>query len=707
MAEGLYMKRIIQITDLRNTNEISKICHQQDSPIFITKHGYEDMVIMSNEYYLKKSDNLSAKDNIEKEHIEFENQDDCLGFIKVSSVNINCKINQISHNENEIINSVKMCSNKGAKIIVFPELSLTSYSCGDMFLSSTLLNEVIKSIKRIQEKTKDIDAFFAFGAPLINQNLLYNCAVCMHKGKILGVVPKTFIPNYNEFYEKRYFKDYINDSYSSIIIGNELIPFGNNLLFQNTRYKDEIIGIEICEDMWVNIPRSSKLSELGANIICNLSSSNETLFKNQYRKDLIKTNSKRSKVGYIYSSSSFHESTSDLIFSGHNIICEPDDIISESELFEESSIISEIDLTRIVSLKRQENMQISNIECKIIPFSCQLEIPILTRKYYKFPFISKENRLDYSRKVQLMQAYALIKRLETINCKDVVIGISGGLDSTIALLALIKAYDLLNYPRNKIHAITMPCFGTSSRTKSNAEILCEKLKVDLTTIDIKASVSQHLKDLNVSLDDRSVTYENAQARERTQVLMDYANKINGLVIGTGDLSEIALGWSTYNGDHMSMYNLNCSLPKTLIKEMCFQLSSDYPEIKDILLDILDTPVSPELLPAENDQISQLTEDAVGPYELHDFFLYHYIFHHLEIEKVYLIAKYTFKDIYSKEAIKKWLTRFVKRFFNNQFKRSCCPDGPKITEVSLSPRGDFRMPSDLSSKDILNIIDSLD
>lgn len=708
------MKKIIPITELRNTNEISNLCRNANYPIFVTKHGHEDIVIMSSSHYYSQDRNNT---NVENEHqnvhyndIKMEVQDKCLGLIKVCAANFETKINHISYNEEQIINTISASYKQGAKIIVLPELCLTSYSCGDLFLSSDLLNNVIESIKRISKKTKNIDAFYTFGAPIVFENKIYNCAICMHQGDILGIVPKSYIPEYNEFYEKRYFQNYTSSKIKTYYLDDLAIPFGPNLLFQNTRYQDQIIGVEICEDMWVNIPRSSILSDLGATIVVNLSASNETLHKEETRRNLIKSSCARSNIAYIYASSSSSESTSDVIFSGHNIICEPDGIISESSLFDHYQLISEIDLTKIVSLRRQKNYQSSlQIEKRIIPFSSKLEIPTLTRKIKRLPFVNedKNESLIEVRKILTMQAKSLIKRLTTINCKNVVIGISGGLDSTISLLATVKAFDLMKLPRSNIHALTMPCFGTTKRTKSNAEILCNKLNVTLKTIDISQSVTQHLKDIDVSLDDRSVTYENAQARERTQILMDYTNKVNGIVIGTGDLSEIALGWSTYNGDHMSMYNLNCSLPKTLIKEMCFQLTNDYPEVKDILLDILDTPVSPELLPPSKDQISQLTEDAVGPYELHDFFLYHFIYQHLELEKVYLYAKKAFEGIYQKETIKKWLKHFVKRFFNNQFKRSCCPDGPKITEVSLSPRGDFRMPSDVNGYDLINQIDTFD
>lgn len=695
------MKKIIPIKDLRNTNEISKVCNETNNPIFITKNGYSDLVIMSQDCFDKYEQQNTFK--CKKNHIDFsfEEQDECLGYIKVAAVNFNVKINHVTHNSTQIIRKVKEAYEQGAKIIVLPELALTGYSCGDVFLSNSLLKNVHIGIKKIQEETKDIDAFITFGSPLVNNTTLYNTAICMHKGKMLGVIAKSYIPNYDEFYEKRYFSHF-NSETNEIIINNQKIPFGNDILFQNTRYKELIIGVEICEDMWINIPRSATLSDLGATIICNLSGSNETLNKNETRTMIIKSNATRSKVGYIYCSANVSESTSDCIFSGHNIICEPDGILVESELFDESTIISEIDLDRIYALKRKQHYH-KNAKGLTIPFSMELETPSLTRNYNRFPFIAedKNKATQEAFKAHLMQAKALIRRLNQINCSNVVIGVSGGLDSTIALLACVKAFDLMGLSRKNIHAITLPCFGTTARTKDNAIEMCEKLNVNLLTINIHDSVTQHLKDLNVDKEDRSVTFENAQARERTQVLMDYANKVNGIVIGTGDLSEIALGWSTYNGDHMSMYSLNCSLTKTFLRNMIECLAIEYSEISDVLIDILSTPVSPELLPPKEGEIVQITEDVVGPYELHDFYLYHFIYHHLDCVKVYEIAKHTFKGVYSNQVIKKWFISFIKRFFNNQFKRSCSPDGPKISEVSLSPRSDFRLPSDTSGYDFIN------
>lgn len=691
------MKKIIPITDLRKTNDISELCHQSSSPIHITKNGYSDLVIMSEKVYAQKVEKNGVDEpNVDIE--DFEEKDDPEGYIKVSAVSLHGKIGQVDENAEEIIHQVRDAFFAGSKIIVFPELSLTSYTCGDLFQSDTLLKKTENAIAHIGKKTEDIDAFYAFGAPMIYENKLYNCAICMHKGKILGVVAKTYIPEYNEFYEKRYFHGFDGET-SSIRINGKNYPFGNNLLFINKRYPSEAIGVEICEDLWVNQPRASVLSDLGATIICNLSASNETLYKDAIRKNLVEVTSMRSIVGYIYCSSSASESGTDALFSGHSIICEPDGLLIESELFSEKTITSEIDVDRILIARRVGGYQKGRESKKVVPFECVLTTPVLTRKYDRFPFFDTEKPL-FS-KANQMQACALIHRLNRIRCTDAVIGVSGGLDSTVALLACVRAFDEMKLSRKHIHAITMPCFGTTKRTKDNATKMCEKLGVSLISIDIRDAVMQHFKDLHIDPNERGVAYENAQARERTQILMDYANQIGGIVVGTGDLSEIALGWSTYNGDHMSMYNVNCSLSKTMIRQMVKEAAETYPEIADDLLDIWSTPVSPELLPPDQKgEIAQITEDVIGPYDLNDFFLYHFVYHHLSVKKVYHLASIVFANDYSKETIKKWLSRFLTRFFTHQFKRSCSPDGPKISEVSLSPRSDLRLPSDISAEEFL-------
>jgi len=690
------MNKIIPITDLRKTNEISSLCNKEYYPIFVTKNGYSDLVIMSSKVYERLERKLLTENTILQNKIKALEQDDCFGFIKVAACNFDVSINNVPKNVESIISTTKEAYDNGAKIIVFPELSLTGYTCGDMFYQDSLLKQVENGLLKLKDSLKDVDAFVVVGAPLRKDGKLFNCGVAFHKGKILGVVPKIFIPNYSEFYEQRYFeKPIIGNSYIDIL--DDSYPFGTKLLFKNLHYTDEVIGIEICEDLWMSIAPSCFHSLAGATIECNLSASNETLHKEDTRRELVKVQANKINTGYIYACASYSESTTDVIYSAHNIIAEPDGIISESKLFESSITYGEIDLDRIKSERIKNNsLDVYNLkDFLIIPFECHLEVPTLTRKYKKLPFIDEDYEISKKMVIKAieMQGYALARRMKHINCNHAVLGLSGGLDSTIALFGIVKAFDILGIDRKNIHTLTMPCFGTSERTKNNAIKLATHLNVTLKEINIKDSVIQHLKDINHDINDRSVTYENAQARERTQILMDYANKINGIVIGTGDLSEIALGWSTYNGDHMSMYSINTTFTKTFIREMTRVLADLHPEVKDVLLDILGTPISPELIPPKEGQISQLTEDLVGPYELHDFFLYHFAYKHMSVRKVFMIAKETFKYDYKVETIKKWLITFIKRFFNNQFKRSCSPDGPKISEVSLGPRGDLRLPSD--------------
>lgn len=683
------MKKIIPIKDLRNTNEISKMCKETNEPIHVTKNGYSDLVIMSHSCYKRGLKEMVPVDPITFNDDEFEEQDEALGYIKVSSCNIKGKIGHVKDNAKNIISKIKELSNLNSKIIVFPELVLTSYSCEDMFLSNTLISNVYKGLENILDATKEIDSFIVISSPLLKDNSLYNCAIAIFKGEILGVVPKEITSSK----ESRYFTTY-ERNLDYINIFNKKVPFGNKLLFINKRYLNQKISIGF----------SKENLDYNANIFCKLNAEEEVENSSEIRKMLETSTSIENKVAVILSSSSYDESSSEVVYSGYNLIVEPDGVLKESSLFDSSSITSDIDLDRIEILKRNTKKKVKS---NTIYFSSEINFSSLDKKYEPFPFINRENPLNQARKILLTQAKALERRLRQISCTNVVLGISGGLDSTISLLVCVKAFDLMNLDRKQIHAITLPCFGTTSRTKDNATTLCEKLGVNLSTINIKEAVTVHLNDINVSLSDRSVTFENAQARERTQVLLDYSNKVNGIVIGTGDLSEIALGWATYNGDHMSNYNVNCSLPKTLIRSMAQYLSDDFVEVKDILLDILDTPVSPELLPPEEGKISQITEDKIGPYELHDFFLYHFIYHNLDVVKVYKMACSTFEIKYTKEVIKNWFVHFIKRFFNNQFKRSCSPDGPKVTKVSLSPRSSFFLPSDASGYDFLNKLNEVD
>lgn len=710
------MTNIRPITDLRKTNEISDLCHNINEPIFITKNGYSDLVIMSNEYYKNVINQNSISNNyikdsfIKDEQPTFSNiEDACLGMIKVAAINFDTSVANVEENTSNILLAIERAKYKEAKIVVFPELAITGYTCGDLFLSSTLKIQVLKSIDRIKRATIKNDALIFIGAPLSFNDKLYNCAIAFHKGNILGIIPKTAIPNYTEFYEARYFES-APENNSYVYISNEKIPFGNKLLFQNIRYKNEIVSCEICEDLWVPNSPSIKHAAAGATITVNLSASNEVIGKEEYRNSLVSSTSAKYLLGYIYCSASNQESTTDVLFSGANIIAENGTILAKNELFEKSDLYTELDLDRIVNERNKMNSYPSSNKegFNTIYFSSELKIPNITRKYSPTPFIpvGDKNKMVVYNKILKMQALGLVKRLRHAKIKNLVLGISGGLDSTLALLAANLALTELDLSPKALTCITMPCFGTSSRTYNNAKTLVEGFGNVLKSIDISEAVELHLKDIGHELDNYDITFENAQARERTQVLMDYANQINGLVIGTGDLSEMALGWSTYNGDHMSMYAINCSIPKTLIRDMIRYLAPQYPLIKETLLDILDTPVSPELIPIENDTIQQKTEDVVGPYELHDFFLYYFIRNNFSMSKIFFLAKLAFKDKYNDDTIKYYLRYFIKRFFTQQFKRSCTPDGIKVGTVSLSPRGDWRMPSDASMNTFIQEIDKL-
>ena len=514
------MNKIIPITDLRKTNEISSLCNKEDKPVFITKNGYSDLVIMSSKVYERLEKQTILESNILSKKIEILKQDECLGFIKVASCNFDVSINNVKKNVESIYSKIEEAYQNGAKIIVFPELSLTGYTCGDMFYQDSLLKQGEEGLDILKNKLSEIDAFVVVGAPLRKDGKLYNCGIALHKNNILGVVPKMFLPNYGEFYEQRYFEQPIlGNSYIDLL--DNTYPFGTKLLFKNLHCSDEVIGIEICEDLWISLAPSTFHSLAGATIECNLSASNETLHKDDIRRDLIKVHARKINTGYIYASASYFESTSDVIYSGHNIIAEPDGIISESELFKSNITYGEIDLDRIKSERIKNNSleAFDNKDFTIIPFACHLEIPTITRKYKKLPFIDEDP--SKSKEIVLkaieMQGYALARRLKHMNCQNIVLGLSGGLDSTVALFGMVKAFDILGYDKKNIHTLTMPCFGTSSRTKNNAIKLAEYFGVTLKEINIKDSVIQHLKDIDHDINDRSVTYENAQARERTQI----------------------------------------------------------------------------------------------------------------------------------------------------------------------------------------------
>ncbi|WP_307354820.1 NAD(+) synthase [Hathewaya limosa] len=628
-------------------------------------------------------------------------------FIKVAAACPKTKISEVSFNIKNIIFCIEEAYKNNSKIIVFPELCTTSYTCGDLFLQKKLIDNSNIALKKLCDFSTDKDIFISVGAPIFYNNQLFNCAVNIFKGEILGIVPKSFLPNYSEFYEKRWFTEGLDIKNLEVDLDfQENIPFGTDLIFT---YKNIKLAFEICEDLWVTIPPSSYYSLYGANIICNLSASNELIGKYEYRKSLVSNQSARCMCAYIYSSSGVHESTTDLLFSGHLLISENGSILSENSRFnrENDIIYSIIDLEKL-SLERLKNISFKNVKdnsnYRNIKFKFNhTELKNFDRYINKHPFIPKDLNLRDARCNEILniQSSALAKRLEHTKTNKVVIGISGGLDSTLALLVAYKTFKLLNIPYKNIIAITMPGFGTTDRTYNNAIKLCKDLGTTLKEINIVAACLQHFKDIGHDESIHDVTYENVQARERTQILMDSANKEGAILIGTGDLSEIALGWSTYNGDHMSMYSVNCSIPKTLVKYLVYYAaySEDFKCSKDTLIDILETPVSPELLPKDsNGEITQKTEDLVGPYELHDFFLYHLMKEGSTPERLFFLACHTFKDDYDKETIKKWLNKFLYRFFSQQFKRSAIPDGPKVGTISLSPRGDLRMPSDASPKD---------
>ena len=629
-----------------------------------------------------------------------------MNFIKVGAACPKTKVADITYNIENICHCIDDAKTKNIKFLVFPELCITSYSCGDLFLNSSLINSSIEGLESIVKNSINKDILLAIGAPLLHNNVLYNCAYLIFEGKILGIVPKSYIPNYSEFYEKRWFTQGVNIIDQKVDLPfQEDIPFGTNLIFKSGDYK---FGVEICEDLWVTIPPSSYLSLAGANIIGNLSASNELVSKKDYRKSLISNQSARCMSSYIYSSAGVHESTTDLLFSGHLIIAENGSILEENSRFQRDNevISSFIDIFKLNS-ERLKNLSFRDSSSflphsfKFINFNFNdISFNHFTRYIDKHPFVPSNihERDERCKEIFNIQSSALAKRLEHVGLKKAVIGISGGLDSTLALLVIAKTFKLLGIDNKNIITITMPGFGTTDRTYNNALTLCKELNCDLREINIVEASLQHFKDIGHDKDIHDVTYENVQARERTQILMDLANKEGGLLIGTGDLSELALGWCTYNGDHMSMYSVNPSIPKTLVRYLVKYVAENESnkEVSETLLDILDTPVSPELLPKDSEgNITQKTEDIVGPYELHDFFLYHFIKHGSSKERILFLAQNAFKNDYSKEEIEKWLDKFIYRFFTQQFKRSALPDGPKVGTISLSPRGDWRMPSDAS------------
>ena len=624
------------------------------------------------------------------------------GFVKIAAATPKITVADCDKNAYEIISQIKKAENEAVKLIVFPELCITGYTCGDLFLQRTLLRAAENSLINIMNETADSDIVSVIGLPFTYNSKLYNCAAVITGGKLLGLVPKKNIPNYSEFYEKRHFSPAPNGT-ETVKFQNFECSFGTDIIFSCTEMPEFTFAVEICEDLWVASSPSARHAVAGAKIICNLSASDETVSKRDYRRNLVSMQSAKLLCTYIYSDAGDGESSTDMVFAGHNIVAENGTVLAEATPFENGISVTETDVLKLDAERRRisDFSEFPPNGYTTVHFNSEFTETALTRKIEKTPFIpSNENlRNERCRDIITMQACGLKKRIEHSHAKAAVIGISGGLDSTLALLVAVRAADMLERPRSDIYAITMPCFGTTERTKSNAVKLCEELGVTIECIDIKESVEVHLKAIGHDISDHSVTYENAQARERTKVLMDMANKTGGIVIGTGDLSELALGWATYNGDHMSMYGVNSSIPKTLVKYLVryYADNSENENLKSVLLDILATPVSPELLPAEeNGSIAQKTEDIVGPYILHDFFLYYGIRWTFPPKKVYRLARYAFEGDFTDETIKKWIKTFYRRFFSQQFKRSCLPDGPKVGSVTLSPRGDFRMPSDASS-----------
>ena len=623
------------------------------------------------------------------------------GFVRVGAIVPKLKVADTKFNCNEIIKQIEIANVNKIQITVFPELCITGYTCQDLFEQDILLEETEKSLNKILDYTNNLDIICIIGMPIKAENQLFNTAVVIQKGKILGIVPKTFIPNYGEFYEKRWFASSKNANKKEIEILGQTVPFGIDLLFKDNEI---CFGIEICEDVWAVEPPSNKLALLGANIIFNLSASNEVIGKKEYRRELVKMQSAKTISGYVYCSSGVNESTSDVVFSGESMIFENGSCLTTNERFDfESNIIfTEIDTKRLANDRRRNISFMGNpvdLNYREIEINILDNIENLTREYSKTPFVPEDKKKisEICEEILNIQSYGLAKRLLHTNINKTVIGISGGLDSTLAFLVIIKAYEILNLPKENIIAITMPGFGTTSRTHNNSMKLIKQYGATFKEINITKSSLQHFEDIGHDKNIKDVTYENAQARERTKILMDIANKENGLVVGTGDLSELALGWCTYNGDHMSMYAVNASIPKTLVKYIIkWVADNSEEECKNIINDILNTPISPELLPPnENGDIEQKTEEQVGPYILHDFFLYHFLRYGAEPKKIYKLACKTFEKDFKKDEIKHWLQVFVKRFFAQQFKRNCMPDGPKVGTVSLSPRGDLRMPSDAS------------
>ena len=628
------------------------------------------------------------------------------GFVKVAAAVPRVKVADCKFNSERLEGLITIAEGKGVQILTFPEMCITGYTCGDLFAQQLLLEQAEMALIQILNSTRQLDIISILGMPVVVNSTVINAAVVIQKGKILGVVPKTYLPNYKEFYEQRWFTSALQVSENSVRLCGQIVPMGNNLLFETA---ETTFGIEICEDLWATVPPSSSLALQGAEIIFNLSADDEGIGKHNYLCSLISQQSARCISGYVFSSSGFGESTTDVVFAGNGLIYENGYLLARSERFclEEQLIINEIDMECIRAERRVNTTFAANkANCpgkEAIRISTEFvnsKDLNLTRTFNPHPVVPQGSELNSRcEEIFSIQIAGLAQRLLHTGAKTAVIGISGGLDSTLALLVCVKTFDKLGLSRKDILGITMPGFGTTDRTYHNAIDLMNSLGVSIREISIREACIQHFKDIGHDLNIHDVTYENSQARERTQILMDIANQTWGMVIGTGDLSELALGWATYNGDHMSMYGVNAGIPKTLVKHLVQWVAENGMDeaSKATLLDIVDTPISPELIPAdENGEIKQKTEDLVGPYELHDFFLYYFLRFGFRPSKIYFLAQTAFSGVYDDETIKKWLQTFFRRFFNQQFKRSCLPDGPKVGSISISPRGDWRMPSDASS-----------
>ena len=627
------------------------------------------------------------------------------GFVKVAAGTPKIRVADCRYNAEQIFTLMREADKQGVKVLALPELCLTGYTCGDLFLQDTLLRGAEEGLQTILEATRNLEIVTALGLPVWDKwdNKLYNCAAIIQKGEILGLIPKVYLPNYGEFYEQRWFASGSGVEHGIELCGQH-VSLCTNQTFACDTMPNLVIGVEICEDLWAPAPPSVELARKGATVILNLSASNELVGKADYRRSLVTGQSARLMCGYVYADAGEGESTTDVVFTGHNMIAENGTLLAERR-FATGLTVSEIDVDRLIHDRRRTNTFTFGKEPPEI-WRCGFTLPVeetrLTRYVSPNPFVpaDAEDRAERCNEILKIAALGLKKRLEHTRARTAVVGLSGGLDSTLAILITAVAMKLLDRPESDIIAVTMPCFGTTERTRDNAVELAQRLGATLKRIDIGEAVKVHFRDIGQSMEDHSVTFENGQARERTQVLMDIANQTGGMVIGTGDLSELALGWATYNGDHMSMYAVNAGIPKTLVRHLVSFISDDKgsedPKLSAVLDDILDTPVSPELLPAVQGEISQRTEDLVGPYELHDFFLYYMLRWGFPPRKIYRLALYALGKTYTPDVILKWLKTFYRRFFSQQFKRSCLPDGPKVGSAALSPRGDWRMPSDAST-----------